>query len=315
MEAIKHIFIINPAAGKSDATNQTAANIRAVCVGRGLDYDILTTEYPRHAIELVKKKAVEYPDRPLRFYACGGDGTLNEVASGAAGLANAAVTHYPCGSGNDFIKLFGADCRAFRDLDRLVDGEEMALDYIESDCGVCINVFSVGVDARIAAGMQKYKRLPLLQGSMAYNVSTVEHVLRGLHEPYGVEVDGISCDGRYTLILAGNGRFYGGGFNPVPEADPTDGLLEVLMIKAVDVLTVARVIGAYKAGQHRRYSDYITHLQARELTIFHQDGKELTVNLDGETVRASRVSLRVADHKLRFVVPRGETLLPPRIVE
>ena len=45
------------------------------------------------------------------------------------------------------------------------------------------------------------------------------------------------------------------------------------------------------------------------------DGKELTVNLDGETVRASRVSLRVADHKLRFVVPRGETLLPPRIVE
>lgn len=312
---MKHLFVINPAAGKRDATTQIEAAIRATCQSRGLDYEILTTEYPRHAVELVQQKAVQYSGQTLRFYACGGDGTLNEVAAGAAGLANVSVTHYPWGSGNDFIKLFGADGSAFRDLDRLIDGEEVALNYMESDCGVSINVFSVGVDARIADGMQKYKRIPLLHGQMAYNASTVEQVLKGLHEPYAVDIDGVAYDGSYTLILAANGRFYGGGYNPVPEADPTDDLLDILMIDAVDVLTVMKVIGGYKAGQHRKYSRWIHHLRAKEITVRHRDGKDLTVNLDGETVKTPRVSLRIAPHKLHFVIPRGESLLPPCIVE
>ena len=312
---MKHIFIINPAAGKQDSTNQVAARIRAVCQSRGLDYEILTTEHPRHATQLVREKAAEYAGEQLRFYACGGDGTLNEVASGAAGLDHVSVTHYPCGSGNDFIKLFGADCTSFRQLERLIDGKDVLLDYVESDCGVCINILSVGVDARIADGMQKYKRIPLLHGSAAYNASTVENVLRGLHEPYDVEIDGQRLDGRYTLVLAGNGRFYGGGYNPVPEADPTDGKLEVLLIDAVSIATVMKVIAAYKAGQHRRYPQWIHHRQAREITIRHRDGKDLTVNLDGEIVKAPRVTLRVSDHRLRFTIPQEEELLPPRIVE
>ena len=312
---MKHVFLINPAAGKSDSTLTVAAGIRAVCVERGLDYDILTTEHPRHAVELVKRKAVEYAGQAIRFYACGGDGTLNEVAAGAAGLANVSITHFPCGSGNDFIKLFGADCQSFKALENLIDGKEVPMDYIETDCGVSLNVFSVGVDARVAAGMQKYKRIPLLHGSAAYNMSTVENVLKGLHEPYGIEIDGVDYSGEHTLVLAGNGRFYGGGFNPVPEADPTDGLLEVLLIKAVDLLTVMKVIGAYKAGQHRNYPQYITHLQAKSLTIWHKNGKDMTINLDGEIVKTPRVSLRVAEHKLRFVIPQCEELLPPRIVE
>ena len=127
---MKHLFLINPAAGKKDSTTQVASSIRAACVRRELDYDILTTEYPRHAVALVREKAAEYAGEQVRFYACGGDGTLNEVAAGAAGLDNVSITHYPCGSGNDFIKLFGADCTSFKNLDNLIDGKEIALDYI-----------------------------------------------------------------------------------------------------------------------------------------------------------------------------------------
>lgn len=314
MNAMKHIFIINPAAGKKDNTNVSAASISAAARRLGLDYEILTTEYPRHATQLVQAKAAEYSGRPIRFYACGGDGTLNEVAAGAASLCNASITNYPIGSGNDFIKLFGADGKAFLDLDRLSAGADQEVDYMESECGLCLNVFSVGVDARIAEGMQKYKRVPALGGTAAYNISTVENLIKGLHQPYGVEIDGESLDGDYTLILAGNGRFYGGGANPVPEADPTDGLLDVLLVKAVDLLTAAKVIGAYKAGWHRRLPEYIRHLRAKRLTVYHQKGKKMTVNLDGEIVHTSRTTLRVAENKLRFTVPRGIRLLPPRAV-
>ncbi len=315
MDERKHVFIINPAAGKHDGTNSAAAGISAAARRLGADYEILTTEYPRHAIELVREKAAEYEGRAVRFYACGGDGTLNEVAAGAAGLENVSVTAYPIGSGNDFIRLFGADKSAFLDLERLMRGKELDLDYIQSDCGFCLNVFSIGVDARIADGMQKYKRIPALQGTAAYNISTVENLIRGLHEPYGVEVDGQCLDGEYTLVLAGNGRYYGGGANPVPEADPTDGLLDVLLVKAVDLLTAAKVIGAYKAGRHRTLPRYIQHLRAKEMTVYHQKGKEMVINLDGEIAHASRTTLRVSGQKLRFAVPEGLTLLPPRIAE
>ena len=63
---MKHVFIINPAAGKKDSTTQVASSIRAACVRRGLDYDILTTEHPRHAVELVREKAIEYAGEPVR---------------------------------------------------------------------------------------------------------------------------------------------------------------------------------------------------------------------------------------------------------
>ncbi len=315
MAAVKHIFIINPAAGKRDRTGQTAADIRAAAVELGVDYEILTTEYPRHAVSQVRQKAEEYSGRPLRFYACGGDGTLNEVAAGAAGLPNVAITHYPTGSGNDFIKLFGADCRAFSDLKGLICGKELELDYMETDRGISLNVFSVGVDARIADGMQKYKRIPALQGKTAYNISTVENLLRGLSEPYEILVDGQRFAGKYCLVLAGNGRFYGGGANPVPEADPTDGLLDVLLVKDLSLLKASQVIGGYMSGRHSSYPQYITKLMATELTVRHLQGKSMTINLDGEIVHASEVTLRLAKDKLRFIIPQSAQLLPPRTVQ
>lgn len=315
MQEMKHIFIVNPAAGRSDSTAKVVSDIWAAAEETGIDCEILTTEYPRHAVLLVREKAAEYPDRPLRFYACGGDGTLNEVADGAAGLPNVSITHYPTGSGNDFIKLFGSGCKAFHRLKELIRGEELPMDYMETDHGVSLNVFSVGVDARIAAGMQKYKRIPALQGKAAYNMSTVENILRGVSEPYEVLVDGKHFSGRFCMVLAGNGRFYGGGSEPVPEADPTDGKLDVLLVKELSLLKLAGVIGDYMKGFHRRYPQYITKLMAKELTIRHADGKNLTVNLDGEIVRSPSVTLQLSRHKLRFVIPRGIRLTPPRILE
>lgn len=309
---MKHIFLINPAAGKSDSTVGLAGQLRESCTRRGLDYDIRITEYPRHAVTLVRELAAAHPGEALRFYACGGDGTLNEVACGAAGLPNVSITHFPCGSGNDFIKLFDGEAAAFHRLEGLPDGQELEVDYIRSDRGVSLNILTVGVDARIARDMQKYKRIPLLGGSMAYNVATVENVLRGLCEDYTVEVDGVDYSGRYTLILAANGRFYGGGFCPVPEAAPTDGLLEVLLVREVSLFTVMKVIGAYKAGRHRELPRYITHLQAKSLRIAAAPGRQLTLNLDGEIVQCEDVSLEVAADKLRFAVPKGVSLLPGR---
>ena len=76
-------------------------------------------------------------------------------------------------------------------------------------------------------------------------VSTIVNVIRGIGEHYTVEINGERIDGEQTMICVCSGRFYGGGFHPVPEADPADGVLEVLIVKKVSRLQVPGVVGKY----------------------------------------------------------------------
>ena len=115
---MKHLFIINPAAGSRDRTEYYSRKIREVCGPRGLRYEIRVSEAPGCCTRLAREAAQSGEE--YRIYACGGDGTLNEVAAGAAGYPNASVTVFSGGSGNDFVKLFD-DPRAFFDLERLLD--------------------------------------------------------------------------------------------------------------------------------------------------------------------------------------------------
>ena len=299
---MKHLFIINPAAGSRDRTNQYAAQIHTLCHERELDYQIHVSAAPGDC-EKAARKAAQTGEQ-VRIYACGGDGTLNEVVNGAAGYDNAAVTVYSGGSGNDFVKLFN-DPDAFFSLERLLDAEECTFDLIKCNDRYSLNICSVGLDARIGTDVSNYKRIPLLSGFRAYAVSTVINLFRGISEHYIVKVNGETIDSEKTMICVCNGRFYGGGFNPVPDADPTDGLLDILLVEKVSLLQVPAVIGKYKSGQYRNLPQLIRHLRADSITI-HCD-KQTPVNLDGELLTAKDITFSVAEEKLRFFYPKGLT--------
>ena len=259
---MKHLFIINPAAGSRDRTKEYKKAIVEAC--QGLDYRVEVSAGPGDCMRLASEAAKSGEE--YRIYACGGDGTLNEVASGAAGFPNAAVTAWCGGSGNDFVKLF-SDPAAFSDLSRLLDAEEVSFDMILCNDDLALNICSVGLDARIAGDVSGYKRIPVLQGFRAYALSTLVNVLRGIGEHYVVEIGGETIDEELTMICACSGRFYGGGFNPVPEADPTDGLLDVLLVKKVTRLQVAQVVGKYKNGRYKELPDLIRHYRTHRVVI------------------------------------------------
>ena len=299
---MKHLFIINPAAGSRDRTKEYTAVIQSLCDSRGLDYEIAVSGAPGECQRLAREAA--QTGEEYRIYASGGDGTLNEVAAGAAGFENAAVTVFSGGSGNDFVKIFN-EPKAFTALERLLEPEETSFDLIQVNDRYCLNICSVGLDARIGTDVANYKRIPLLSGFRAYAVSTLINVFRGIAQHYVVEVNGEKIDGEQTLICACNGRFYGGGFNPVPEADPTDGLLDILLIKKVSVLKVAQVIGKYKDGRYKELPDLIQHFRADRLRV-HCDQPN-AINLDGELRVSDTVDIRISDKKLRFFYPKGLT--------
>ena len=295
---MKHLFIINPAAGSRDRTAEYTADIRRLCAG--LDYEIAISQAPGQCRRLAREAA--QTGQEVRIYACGGDGTLNEVASGAAGFPNAAVTAFSGGSGNDFVRLFG-EPSAFSNLSRLLDAEEAVFDMILCNDDLALNICSVGLDARIGTDVARYKRLPFFHGFNAYALSTVVNLFRGISEHYIVEVDGERIDDEQTFVCVCNGRYYGGGFNPVPEADPADGLLDVLLVKKVSLLQVPGVIGKYKNGRHRELTEFIRHFRTNRVRVV-CDGPS-AVNLDGELRVAKTVELEVAREKIRFFYPRG----------
>ena len=297
-----HLFIINPAAGSRDRTEVYRKNIHEICKSKGVEYEIRVSEQPGHCRRIAREAAES--GKPYRLYACGGDGTLNEVAAGAAGFDNVSVTVFSGGSGNDFVKLF-SDREAFRNLERLLDCEEMTFDMIRCNEDLALNICSVGLDARIGTDVSNYKRLPLLSGFRAYAVSTLVNVIKGIGEHYVVEIDGERIDGDQTLICACNGRYYGGGFNPVPEADPTDGLLDVLLIKKVSRLQVAKVIGKYKSGKYQELPQLVRHFRTEKVKIICD--KLTSINLDGELRTAKEVTMSIAKEKLRFFFPKGLT--------
>ena len=210
--------------------------------------------------------------------------------------------HCSGGSGNYFVKLFD-EPKAFFDLHRLLDAEEATFDLIRCNNDVSLNICSVGLDARIGTDVSNYKRIPMLQGFRAYVASTVVNVVKGISEHYTVEVNGETIDDDFTMICVCNGRYYGGGFNPVPTADPTDGKLDVLLVKKVSRVQVPLVVGKYKDGRYRELTDLIRYLQTDSITI-HCD-KLTPINLDGELRMYKDVTMSIAGEKVRFFYPKG----------
>ena len=203
---MKHLFIINPAAGSYNRTDEYSEAIHKICRARKLDYEVRVSTAPGECTRIAREAAGTGEE--LRIYACGGDGTLNEVAAGAAGFDNAAITVYSGGSGNDFVKIFD-EPKAFFDLHRLMDADEAVFDLIRCNEDLSLNICSVGLDARIGTDVSNYKRLPLLHGFRAYAASTVVNVVRGIGEHYVVQIGEERLDDEFTFICVCNGRYHG----------------------------------------------------------------------------------------------------------
>lgn len=298
---MKHLFILNPEAGKRDRTAELRAKIDAFCTQNGLDYGVEASAQKGDCTAIARRAAESGEE--TRIYACGGDGTLNEVVCGVAGAENVAVTCIPAGSGNDFLRLF-SNPAAFADLSAFLNCREARFDVIKvGELTYGINIASVGVDARIAATAPKIKRIPLVTGSGAYVISTVYHLIKGLTQPMEITLDGETIMGKQTLLAVCSGRFYGGGFQPVPDAEPDDGLLDVLLVKGVSRLKAASVVGAYKQGRYKELPQMMAHRRTKSVTV--RSEKPLCLNVDGEILSANEVTFSLAPAKLRFFYPEA----------
>ena len=299
---MRHVFILNPMAGKNQSALALQEKIDAYFLERpDMEYCIRLTDSVGAATRIAREESEK---GNVRLYACGGDGTLQETAFGIpAGAADVELTVIPCGSGNDFVRTFGGS-EAFCNLADLIEGVAFPIDAI--DCGelTSLNIAAIGLDASVALKMQKYKKWPCVSGSMAYNLAVVDVMCH----PIGVEMDleidtsegTINRKGRYLMTLAANGRFYGGGYQGAPTAISNDGLLEFVLVRKVPRFKIPFVIGKYKAGRHDEVK-YIETIRGTAMRV--KAAKTAVCTVDGECFTTDSIRFTVMPKAYRFVLP------------
>lgn len=299
---MRHVFILNPMAGKSRAALELQGEIESYFAAHPQEeYSIRMTECAGDATRI----AAEECDRgdAVRLYACGGDGTLQETANGIPPHSTAELAVVPCGSGNDYVRTYGGK-EYFLNLPDLIEGTAIPVDAV--DCGGrrSLNIASIGMDAKVCERMIRYKNLPGVGGSLAYELAILDVLCHPIGDEMTITIetqDGpVQRQGKFLLALAANGQYYGGGYHGAPQAVEDDGVLDFVLVKKISRFRILSFLNLYKAGNYE-HLDCCEHLRGYSM---HAVATKPTVcNVDGECTIGDSMDFAVLPAAYRFVLP------------
>ena len=169
---MRHIFIVNLVAGHLRSQKRFWDELQSFIATREEKIEVYKTAGigdGETLTEAICRDSLENPE-PKRFYACGGDGTLNEVINGVMGYKNIEVACIPTGTGNDFIRNFTIKREAFKDIESQLLGKAVLVDLIkytvekdgEAESRYCANMFNLGFDCNVVIAAQSAKKIPLV---------------------------------------------------------------------------------------------------------------------------------------------------------
>lgn len=295
---MKHIFILNPTAGQKSSKEKLENELSQI---ENLDYIIECTKYSGHAKELVNDYIQKYNNTPLRFYACGGDGTINEVASCVCQKDNVSMAVIPYGSGNDFVKYFGGQ-EKFNNIYNIINGNVTPIDIMKIGNNYSINVCNFGFDSVVGKTANEVK---LKGGKNPYGKGVRKAIFTGMKSHITVEVDGnvINPKGKMLLCTLGNGNFVGGEFMCSPRSKIDDGLIEVCLIDCVSIFTFLKLLPSYRQGKHLDAGKkFIHYAQGKSIKMYSK--KDFDICLDGEMVTGNNFEVEILHNAVNFVIPK-----------
>ena len=310
---MKHYFIVNPAAGKQNSCDRLIEEISKYT--DRYDIEIHVTTAPLDATEFVRKTCQENPDADMRFYACGGDGTLSEVVNGAVGFPNASVSCYPCGSGDDFVKYYGGR-QNFLDIEALMNANDDLIDVLAiNDSVYSINVVNFGFDTKVCKTMIKVRRKKIIGGKRSYVTGVVTALITAMKNKCSVTADGelLNPKGKILLCTLANGSYVGGSFYCAPKSINNDGLIDIALFRPLSRFTFVKLLPVYTKGGHLddpRFKKYFEYRRVKSVSISAPEGFSLTV--DGEILDGTEFTVSVLPKALRFAVPAGSKLIGGR---
>ncbi|MBQ8341990.1 MAG: diacylglycerol kinase family lipid kinase [Clostridia bacterium] len=301
---MKHIFVHNPMAGKNSAKAIETLQEHMKQYDGSLCYEFYSTKARGDATLYVKQLCEAEPETEFRFYACGGDGTANEVLHGVMGHSNASMTCYPCGSGNDFVKYYGGADR-FLNIDALLNAEEHHIDVMRIGDRYSMNVVNFGFETEVVRYMEKARHKKFMGGKKAYYAGIVKALCTSMKSKCTIWVDDEQInDGSMLLCNVANGSYIGGSFCCAPHSNNEDGLLEVCLVHPISRLKFLSLVNVYKEGRHLddpRFRNIVVYRRGKSVHVKAPEGFSCT--LDGEIVPTNEFTIEICPGALRFAVP------------
>ena len=294
------IFVVN---GRADKKGVIDAELEKQLEGTSFKYEIYHTTGVGDGIRYVRIYCDLHPDDEVCFVACGGSGTVNEVASGIVGFRNKSMAIMAYEGTNDFIKYYPG--RNFQSLADILNGETVKVDIIRANDNYSLNVINLGFDAMVAHQANSMIANGVEQKT-AYRKSVVRSILGHRINHIRVEADGQMLN-RRTLLLCNmaNGRWCGGQFQCAPRAVVDDGLIDVCLMKTCSLVTFLRLLGPYEKGKHLDDRFCLRHLKYCRARHIRLSSRNLIyLCLDGEITASTQFEIDILPGAITLVLPR-----------
>lgn len=294
----EHIFIVNPISGRS-SSSRAVELIDKIAKRYQLRYQVIYSKYPGHSKKIAKDCA---KIKNAILYACGGDGTINEVLNGMNLSQQLAVI--PCGSGNDFYySLEESKINIETIIEETINGKVVDIDYGVVNNHRFINIGNLGLDAKVNyLASEKYRYHRLIPMKLVYIYAAIQCAFKPEKIYLKLDIDGAKVENESILMAITNGKRYGGGFKPTPDAILNDGLLNVCLIDYVKTLKIMKLMSVYFKGKH--INNPICHFYKAKNLVINCD-KKVYFSVDGETIYDNNFKIRVKHKMLKLRVGKS----------
>jgi YegS/Rv2252/BmrU family lipid kinase len=285
-------FIVNPISG-TKAKNRVAKLIRELLDTRQFAPTVVATEYAGHATQLAQHFAME---DYYAVVAVGGDGTVNEVASGLIGT-NTALGIIPNGSGNGFARHLDISTRMNRAIEMLNSSEVINVDYGLVNDIPFFSTFGVGFDAVVAHDFADSSR-----GLKGYVQSIFKDLFQYKPETYHLEGEGIDLTTTAFLINFANAGQWGYDAYIAPKASVQDGWLDVAVVTEFP-MTAAAGLALSLFTKDIDENLYMNTIRAKELTLTRTSAG--AAHIDGTpTTMPDKLHIKIVEDGLKVLVKK-----------
>jgi diacylglycerol kinase family enzyme len=229
------------------------------------------------------------------------------MLNGFESLKDVEIAFYPCGLSNDFLKVFGEENLSyFQDIEELICGETIDVDYIQTSHGICVNTFSTGIDADMGPRTERYRSLYMLGKQFPYTLSLLNSIF--LYKPRELEldIDGVKVEGSFSELVFGNGFVMGGNLYFGDSENVTDGIGNYCLARSDDGVSLVSKLLTLKKRDYEKLKQVTSCGNWKKLKLKSKDGMPVAINQDGEIVDGySEWEAEIVPNGLHFVIPRG----------
>ncbi len=294
---MQYIFVVNNKAERSSLADRVEREASEL----DIRYSVYRTVGPGDAARYVNIYCDLNPKDEVCFVAVGGSGTINEVVSGIVNQPNKYLAILAWSGTCDFVKVYPE--RSFKSVRGIVEGTAVKVDIMKVNDNYSLNVINIGFDAMVACYSDIFSAE---NAENPYRRGLVRALLFDRYNKIKVVADGERMYRRKRILQAtvSNGMYCGGEYFCAPRAVVDDGLMEVCSFRTMSLLTLLRIIPAYRSGRHlddKLCRKLLKYKRARHVEV---DSNDLIfICYDGEMIASSHFDIDIMEKSVNLILP------------